>query len=255
MSLNKLKNMIPKLIHYCWLSNDPYPKEIQQYMKSWKEKLPDYEFILWDFKRFDRSKSLWVEQSFAAKKYAFAADYLRLYALYHYGGIYLDTDVEVFKSFDDLLSLPYVVGTEGGGWIEAGILGSEKGSDWLYDCLAYFEKPFLKPDGSFDMVTLPQVMNRIISEKRKISVAERDEIFRDARENYNTNFYLFQKDFFCAKDMGTGIVTRTSNTYSVHNFAMSWISAKNKFIPNLKRKIISIIGEKPAMMIINLLKK
>ncbi len=74
-------------------------------MKSWKEKLYDYEFILWDLNRFDLNRSLWVKQAFEAKKYAFAADYIRLYALYNYGGIYMDMDVEVIKSFNDLLGM------------------------------------------------------------------------------------------------------------------------------------------------------
>lgn len=99
--------MIPKIIHYCWLSDDPVPEKLQNYMKSWKKYLPDYEFMKWDFKRFPKDKCAWVSEAFDNKKYAFAADYIRIYALYNYGGIYLDMDVEVLKSFDDLLSLPY----------------------------------------------------------------------------------------------------------------------------------------------------
>lgn len=95
--------MVPKVIHYCWLSGDPYPRLIKQCMKTWKEKLPDYEFVKWDLNRFSLGKSLWVKSAFEAKKYAFAADYIRIYALYHFGGIYLDCDVQVLKSFNELL--------------------------------------------------------------------------------------------------------------------------------------------------------
>src|SRR5574344_1400117 len=102
--------MIPQIIHYCWLSNDPYPAELVGYMETWKKMLPDYEFILWNFDRFDISSSIWVKEAFNAKKYAFAADYIRCYALYNYGGIYLDMDVEVIKPFDDLLSKKYFLG-------------------------------------------------------------------------------------------------------------------------------------------------
>lgn len=101
--------MIPKKIHYCWLSNDPYPEKIEKCINSWKEKLPDYEIIKWDLNRFPLEKSLWVKQAYEARKYAFAADYIRLYALATEGGIYLDSDVEVLKSFDDLLDFPYFV--------------------------------------------------------------------------------------------------------------------------------------------------
>ena len=102
--------MIPKIIHYCWLSNDPIPSNIQHYMDSWKKYLPDYEFIHWNFDKFDKSSSRWVSEAFDNKKYAFAADYIRLYALYHYGGIYLDMDVEVLKSFNPFLSLQTMMG-------------------------------------------------------------------------------------------------------------------------------------------------
>ena len=99
--------MIPKIIHFCWLSDDPYPKKIQFCLDTWKKKLPDYEIMLWDFNRFPKDKSVWVSEAFDARKYAFAADYIRFYALYNYGGIYLDSDVEVIKNFDDFLHLPY----------------------------------------------------------------------------------------------------------------------------------------------------
>ena len=85
--------MIPKIIHYCWLSNDPYPAKIQHCINSWKKKLPGYEIKLWNLQNFPLEKSEWVKQAFEAKKYAFAADYIRCYALYTYGGIYLDSDV------------------------------------------------------------------------------------------------------------------------------------------------------------------
>ena len=106
--------MIPKIIHYCWLSNDPIPSNIQHYMDSWKKYLPDYEFIHWNFDKFDKSSSRWVSEAFDNKKYAFAADYIRLYALYHYGGIYLDMDVEVLKSFNPFLSLQTMMGWQYG---------------------------------------------------------------------------------------------------------------------------------------------
>ena len=127
--------MIPKIIHYCWLSNDPVPSDLQKYMQTWKVKLPDYEFIKWDFKRFPKGKSKWVDQAFDKKKYAIAADYIRLFALYNYGGIYLDMDVEVLKSYDDLLPLSSMICFEANGTtIEAATIGSEKGCIWVKKC-------------------------------------------------------------------------------------------------------------------------
>lgn len=82
------------------------PASFMYNIESWRKNLPDYEFVKWDRKRFPLGKNIWVRQAFERKKYAFAADYIRLYALATEGGIYLDCDVEVLKSFNDLLHLP-----------------------------------------------------------------------------------------------------------------------------------------------------
>lgn len=246
MSLSSLlfmkPNRIPKIIHYCWLSENPFPKNISQYLQSWTNMLPDYELMLWDLNKDHIGEKQWVKEAFEAKKYAYAADYIRVYALYHYGGIYLDTDVEVIKKFDDLLHLPYFVGTEGGNWIEAAILGSEKGADWLQDILPYFDKPFIKSDGTFDMVTMPQVMNTIIGNKRTITVANQQEILQNIDTNYNKHFYLFPEDYFSPKNMGTGAIKVTVNTYAIHHFAMSWIPTIKKILPDIKRILMKVFG-------------
>lgn len=249
-----MNQKIPKIIHYCWLSNDPFPKDISVFIESWKKILPDYEFMLWDLNRDQMVEKLWVKQTYEARKYAFAADYIRIYALYHYGGIYLDTDVEVLKSFDDLLHLPYFAGTEGGNWIEAAVLGAEKSADWLKEILTYFDKPFVNSDGSYAMITLPQVMNNIIERKRKISVVNRKEIFEEIDRNYKSHFYLFEEDFFSPKNMGTGVIKKTTNTYAIHHFAMSWIPTRKKLIPNMKRKMMKVFGVQNINFVIKFLR-
>ena len=95
--------MIPKIIHLCWFSNDAYPKVISKCLATWDKYLKGYEIMLWNFDRFPKGKSKWVDEAFENKKYAFAADYIRAYALYNYGGIYLDSDVEVLKNLKPLL--------------------------------------------------------------------------------------------------------------------------------------------------------
>lgn len=149
--------MIPKIIHYCWLSNDPIPEKLQEYMKSWKEKLPDYEFKLWNFDCFDINSSQWVKEAFEAKKYAFAADYIRLYAVYNYGGIYMDMDVEVIKSFNPLLNNDYLLGYENQIGIEAGIFGASPKADWVKLILDYYQnKSFYREDGTQNTTPLPK---------------------------------------------------------------------------------------------------
>lgn len=237
--LNK-QIMIPKLIHYCWLSGDPIPENLQKCMNSWKKYLPDYEFILWDRKRFDINSTLWTKQAFEAKKYAFAADYIRLYAVYTYGGIYMDMDVEVLKSFNALLSSPYILGLETDNGIEAGIFGAEKQTPFLKDCLNYYNsRSFIQEDGAYDIRPLPSIMYDVLSRNWQI----------EKREGININYisnkiFAFTPDFLTAKSHQTGKIKVTNNTFSIHHFAGSWVSNGYK----IRRYIYSHIKEHPFLL-------
>lgn len=224
---------IPKIIHYCWLSEDPYPELVQRCIQSWKEKLPDYEFMLWDMNRFDIHSVSWVEQACAAKKWAFAADYIRLYALYNYGGIYLDSDVEVLKSFDDLLNRPYFFGREhdfdmidASNTIEAATMGCEKGCTVIKECLDFYDgRNFVKPNGEYDMLILPYAMSLVFSKHAK-------------------RISLLPMDYFSPKNTRTLEIEATENTYSVHHFNGSWYTKAQAVHVWLRIKLCKVFGEK-----------
>ena len=222
--------MIPKIVHYCWLSGDSMPELVINCIKSWKKHLVGYEFILWDTNRFDIESHTWVKETFLQRKYAFAADYIRLYALYHYGGIYLDTDVEVIKPFDDLLHLPYFIGKEKSKFgFEAATLGASKGSQWLKLCLDKFEnRQFIIGWGKFDQTVLPEVIQRVVEENYElISISSPSEFLNNEGE-----FYRFPVAYFSPKDWFTKELSIEADTYSIHHFEGSWkknISAKERF--------------------------
>lgn len=239
---------IPKLIHYCWLSDDPIPSKLQQCINSWKEHLPDYEFMLWNFDRFDIDVSPWVKEAFLQKKYAFAADYIRLYAIYHYGGIYLDSDVEVIKPFNDLLRLPYFIGLDSNNLLEAGIIGSERESIWVKHCLDYYEgRHFIKNDGTNDIKVLPIIMKREI-EKRYTII-----LLRNFPDTYPIEqcLYVFPFSYFCSKKHDTGKVQVDETTYTIHHFAMSWIPIKVRVLTHIKRLLMRVFGVKVIECVIN----
>ena len=218
--------MIPKIIHYCWLSNDPIPSNIQHYMDSWKKYLPDYEFIHWNFDKFDKSSSRWVSEAFDNKKYAFAADYIRLYALYHYGGIYLDMDVEVLKSFNPFLSLQTMMGWQygKGKGLEVAAFGVERHSSWVKLCLdSYDKRPFVLPDGSFDILQpLPlQVEKTLLNNGYDlISVTSLEDAMKI--DEASMKIAIFPATFFSPKSFTDGVIRTTTNTYSIHHFAGTW---------------------------------
>lgn len=218
--------MIPKILHLCWLSGNPYPELISKCIKSWECHLPDYKIIVWDKNKFDVNACTWVKQAYEKKKYAFAADYIRFYALYNHGGIYLDADVEVLKSFDPLLNRSYILGEEAGGDIEAAVVGAEKGARWIKDCLDHYkDRPFIKSDGSFDMRPVPLLVNHIA-------------------KKYNLEILPYQ--YFSPKDFNIGKIDKDENTYCIHHFDGKWVKngTKAKVKRYIHHVIYSLLGRK-----------
>jgi len=199
--------MIPKIIHWCWFGKE-IPAEIQNYVDGWKKLMPDYKIIRWNADNFDIHSVKWVEQAVQAEKWAFAADYIRLWAVYNYGGIYLDSDVEVIKPFDDLLELPYFLCVEKvpGKFIEMATFGASKECFWLKDCLDYYKnRNFIKNENEFDCLVLPIVATHIL------------------RKKYGTEeIKVFTSDYFSPKHIMTNEISITENTYSIHHFEGSW---------------------------------
>ena len=207
--------MIPKLIHLCWLSGDPYPEKIKYCIDSWKKYLPDYEIMLWDTKRFDVNSTPWTKQAFEAKKYAFVSDYVRLFALYSEGGIYMDTDVEVIKAYDDLLSLDGFIGYEGTKHhpLGTGTIASVAGGEWVREQLhAYDQIHFLQPDGTYDLTTNPV---------RITSLMRMNGFVQNGKEQDYKDMHVFPVDYFCPRQT-TGEYLLTDNTYCDHHFTGLW---------------------------------
>lgn len=215
--------MIPKIIHYCWLSTDPIPQKLEGYMKSWKKQLPDYELMLWNFDRFDINKSQWVKDAVQHKKYAFASDYIRLYAIYNYGGIYLDIDVEVIKSFDPFLHQTSMLCFEKqGDYFEMAAFGAEKHSEWVKACLTHFDQRAFVKKGSLETKILPLVINEALAPDFKtIHVKDIQEATKDSNDPYELR--VLPSDFFSPKDYWTGKIEITNNTVCIHHFMGSWL--------------------------------
>lgn len=216
--------MIPKIIHYCWLSNDPIPADLVACMESWKKYLPDYEFMLWNFDRFPKHKSKWVSDAYDRKKYAFAADYIRIYALYHYGGFYLDMDVEVIKSFNPFLGLHTMIGYENSKTrgLEVAAFGVVKHSPWIKTCLDYYDtRSFVNDDGSLNVQPLPGVIKRCL-ERNDFKLINVNNIPK-AISCSEDEIPVFHYDYFSPKNHDTGRILATANTVTIHHFAGSWL--------------------------------
>ena len=162
--------MVPKIIHLCWFSDDPYPVEIKICLKSWERVLPDYKVRVWNYADAQSIGCRFIDEALAAKKWAFAADVVRFYAIYKEGGVYMDSDILVERRFDSFIpEKGFVSFNEYAGEeirLQAAFLIGEKGNRYCKDMFDYYnQRPFLLPDGSFDIKISPVIMVEIAQKK------------------------------------------------------------------------------------------
>lgn len=237
--------MIPKKIHYCWFGRGQMPELAVKCINSWKKHLPDYELILWNEDNFDINCNQYVKEAYESKKYAFVTDYVRLYALYHHGGIYMDTDVEVLKSLNEFLEHRAFTGCENDQMCVTGTMAAEKGHRWIEDLLNdYNDKKFILPDGSFDKKTNTQMITELTIDKYGWKPKDEHQVLKE-----ELNIYPFE--VFCAKDWVTGKIRISENTHTIHHFSGSWHTKTDK----LKIRVQNIIGPKGTQFIVNIKKK
>lgn len=232
--------MIPKIIHYCWLSGEPYPEKIKRCIDSWKKYLQDYELRLWTADSFEINEIPWTKEAFELKQYAFVSDYVRFFALYNYGGIYLDSDVEILKSFDSLLHHSFFFGYEYTALPEAACVGSEKYSTWIKACLNWYrEKNFVNSDKSLNRIIAPLIM------KQGFETIERYKLIDDGEIHEINGGLICPFDYFSVKNGFNGKVSPTENSFSVHHFNSAWL--KNSFTVKIKKMLhiflINILGK------------
>lgn len=198
--------MIPKKIHYCWFSGEDFPESVQKCMDSWKRILPDYELVLWDAKKARAIGIPWVRDALERRRWAFASDAVRLYALESEGGIYLDTDVEVLKSFDSLLERDYFFGYENGSKrIEGAVMGAAPDSPVIAKALDFYKThSFHYREDTVDDLVLPNILAQELKDLPDLEV--------------------FPEYVFSPKSYIDGKIRLQPETLCIHHFASSWRS-------------------------------
>ena len=213
--------MIPKIIHYCWFGGNNLPELAQKCITSWKKILPDYEIKEWNESNYDVRKNLYTAQAYDAKKYAFVSDYARFDILYQYGGVYFDTDVEVIKDISPILERGGFLGMESPGAVATGLgMAGEKDNALLKSFLdSYQNETFLNDDGTYNQTT---VVDRCTSILRMRGLTDTAEI------QHISDFVIYPMEYFCPKDIRTGEIKITENSYSIHHYDGSWLDAWKK---------------------------
>lgn len=228
---------IPKKIHYCWFGGNPLPESALKCIESWKKYCPDYEIIEWNESNFDVNQNNYVREAYESKKYAFVTDYVRLYVLNNYGGIYMDTDVEVLKSLDRFLNNKAFSGFETSCTIPTGIMGAEKESSWISYLLNYYDNShFILEDGSMNFTTNVQTITNMTKEKYKVDLVGNLLDIKDV-------VAIYPKEYFCPKEYETGKIKITENTYTIHHFNASWHNDDEKMYRKELNRYTRILGK------------
>lgn len=243
--------MIPKIIHFCWLSGEPYPARIRKCMETWGKAMPDYERKLWSLDNFDiTSAPQFVRDAVAARKWAFAADYIRMYALYTEGGFYLDSDVVTLKRFDDFLSYNFISSVEhhptqlektgsiqliapdgtrigdsyiSGMQIQAAVMGAQPGCPFVKDVLEWYESKAFSKELPAEIFS-PLIYARI-AEKYGFR-------YTDTDQDLDGNIKIFRSEIFAGNKYEV-----TPSSYAIHYCAHSWRpSVKERILKLLKRQ-------------------
>ncbi|MFI3319820.1 MAG: glycosyltransferase [Rikenellaceae bacterium] len=259
--------MIPKKIHFCWLSGDEYPPLIEKCLETWQRVLPDYEIILWDTKRFDINSVDWVRGAFEAKKYAFAADYIRFYALYTEGGIYLDSDVEVLKSFDPLLDAKSFMGYEAATRLfEPAIVGAEANTEWCGKMLDFYKDRQFVCDVLSKVVIAPRAVERVFNDlysdlpkampTTKVTIGGGELVLYPA-EYFSPIKYDLDKSYNEVKKINQALY-KNPNTYCIHRFNGSWTEGGPprwmQIVDMVKKWLYGIFGKRRVETTLNLLR-
>lgn len=226
---------IPKTVHYCWFGGKEKPSKVKKCIDSWHKYLSDYKFMEWNESNFDINCNEYVKQAYENKKFAYVSDYARINALYQYGGIYMDTDVMVYKSFDDLLDNKCILGFEEENYIATSFMASIAKHDLIKEFIDRYDGiKFYNGDNSLDLTTNVQ---------RLTDILENRGLIRNDKYQQINDISIYPQEYFSPYDYGNCIRKNTKNTYCEHLFLVSWLPWTTKVKKVVKKIIISIIGK------------
>lgn len=214
------KMAIPKIIHYCWFGKGEMPEKEKSCVDTWKDFFPHYELKLWNEDNFDYNSCRFAKQAYENKKYAFVSDYARAKVLYEYGGLYMDTDVKVLKSFPETTAENGFMGFERRAFLGTAVLASVPKNENIRELLDYYESyDFVQKDGSFDNIANVSILTDIMKEKGLELGGERQQV---------DGFDIFQREVFYPKKLNENEFRVTEETCAIHMCSNSWLSERER---------------------------
>jgi len=230
---------IPKIIHYCWFGHNPKPKSFLKYIEGWKKNLPEYEIMEWNEGNFDVNICTYTKEAYEAKKYAFVSDYARLLALYNHGGIYLDTDVEVFKDLKPLLNIAdCIFGFEEKEYVATSTMLAKPKQVFIKQFLnSYHQRHFVNDDKSLDMKTNVEVLTEMLSVEGLVCDGTSQTI-----DVASSAIVVLPQEYLSPYDYINCYDKLTDNSYTKHHFEISWGKRSEWINKKIKTVITRYLG-------------
>lgn len=226
--------MIPKTIHYCWFGRGEKPRLAKKCIASWRRLLPDYTIREWNEDNFDIQKYPYAAYCLKTKKYAFLSDFARLVIVYEHGGIYFDTDVELIRRPDFLLSSGAFYGFENSSFVATGLgFGAARGHASVEAMMRVYESMKPGPDGQYTMVGCPRINTNALLEFG---------LQLNGQEQMLGDIHILPPDYLNPYDDPTGRLRKTRNTVSIHWYGKSWMSKKSILRSKLTQPLHRLFG-------------
>ncbi len=211
---------IPKRIHYCWFGRGEMPDMFRRNMETWEKYCQGYEIVRWDESNYDVTKNRYMKQAYEAEKWGFVSDYARIDVINNYGGIYLDTDVEVLRPWDSLLHYDLFCGFESPRYVAFGLgFGAVKNNRILEDILSeYEEAEFCREGGTEKLVPCPIYQTRVL---------EKYGLVKNGKTQEGDGFIALSPEYLSPLNQ-YGIGEPSARSFSVHQYAATWIDSRQK---------------------------
>nr|WP_255408012.1 glycosyltransferase [Lactobacillus johnsonii] len=237
-----MKNQqIPKVINYFWFGGKDLPPKVKKCIKSWEKYCPDYELKLWNETNFDINCCSYVREAYDSKKWAFVSDYARFWVLYNYGGIYLDTDVELIKSLDNIIKNGpfFALETEEYDSVNPGVgMASQKKNVFYKEVLDDYENShYLTKDGIPNNTPVGKRVARLLKEYGLSSNNSEGIQVVDG-------IYIYPAEYFCPLNYFTGELHITDKTVAIHHFQASWLSESEKKYHKISQHVTKLFGKR-----------
>lgn len=225
--------MIPKVIHYCWFGGNKFPVSAKKCVESWKKFCPDYKIVRWSESNFDVNSHPFVKAAYQAKSWAFVSDYVRLKVIYEYGGIYLDTDVQLLKNLDHLLCYDCYFGLQQNPvLVNTGLgFGGSKNNNIIKAMLDIYDD-VVYDSMKVKEIACPFLNNRVLS---SLGTLREDGVL-----NKSNRIKILPPKYLDPLSPGNTTNLLCEDTISIHHYSASW----KKHGTIIKRRVVFFIGAK-----------